>query len=48
MGGSISVTTDGVVTYTAPAGVTGITDKFAFTVTDGKGGVGVGVVNITL
>ncbi len=48
LGGSISVTTDGVATYTGPTGVTGTTDKFAFSVSDGKGGVGVGVVSITL
>lgn len=48
LGGNISVTADGVATYSAPAGVTGTTDKFVFTVTDGNGGVGIGVMSITL
>lgn len=48
LGGSVSVTSSGSMTYTVPSGVTGTTDSFAFTVTDGKGGVGFGVVTINL
>ncbi len=49
LGGSVSVTSSGSMTYTVPSsGVTGTTDSFVFTVTDGKGGAGFGLVTINL
>ncbi len=37
-----------MVTYTQPVGIAGTIDTFAFTVTDGKGGVSTAVISITL
>jgi len=48
LGGTVSTDTAGNVTYTPPAGLTGIVDTFAFTVTDGVGGVDTAVVSVTL
>ena len=48
LGGSVSTDTSGNVTYTAPVGASGAVDTFAFTVTDGNGGVSTAVISITL
>jgi len=48
LGGTVSTDTAGVVTYTSPVGVAGTVDSFAFTVTDGQGGVSTAVVKITI
>lgn len=48
LGGEVATDTDGNVTYISPVGVSATTDSFAFTVTDGNGGVGRAVVTITL
>ncbi len=47
LGGTVATDSTGNVTYTAPPGFTGTEDTFAFTVTDGKGGVSTAVVKIT-
>jgi len=48
LGGSVSTDANGNVSYTPPVGANGAIDKFAFTVTDGNGGVSTGVVSIQL
>ena len=48
LGGTVSTDSAGSVTYTKPLGVTGTVDTFAFTVTDGKGGVSTAVVSIAI
>ncbi len=48
LGGTVTTDNNGTVTYTAPVGVDGTIDTFAFIVTDGKGGVSTAVVSITL
>ena len=48
LGGTVVTDSAGSVTYTKPIGVTATTDSFAFTVTDGNGGVSTAVISITL
>lgn len=48
LGGTVSVSSTGLVQYSAPAGITGVGDKFVYTLTDGKGGVSFGLVSINL
>lgn len=48
LGGTVSTDAAGAVTYTKPVGVTGTVDTFAFTVTDGNGGVSTAVVSVIL
>lgn len=48
LGGTVATDTSGAVTYTKPVGVTGTIDTFAYTVTDGNGGVSTAVVSITI
>ncbi len=49
LGGAVATDTAGTVTYTRPNGLTVATvDTFAFSVTDGKGGVSTAVVSISL
>lgn len=48
LGGIVSTDTAGNVTYTASGGVAGTTDTFAFTVTDGKGGVSTAVISVII
>ena len=47
MGGSVSATADGIVTYTANAAYSGI-DRFTYTITDGNGGSATGIVTVTV
>ena len=48
LGGTVSINTNGTGTYVPPNGVTGTTDYFVFVATDNKGGVGIGIVSISL
>jgi len=49
LGGAVATDASGAVTYTRPTGLTvATTDTFAFSVTDGKGGVSTAVVSISL
>ena len=49
LGGAVATDASGAVTYIGPAGLTVATvDTFAFSVTDGKGGVSTAVVSISL
>jgi hypothetical protein len=46
-GGSVSINTDGTVTYTASAAFSG-TDAFAYFISDGNGGSATGTVTVTV
>lgn len=49
LGGAVATDASGAVTYTRPEGlIVATTDTFAFSVTDGKGGVSTAVVSISL
>jgi len=48
LGGTVSTDSDGNVIYTQPVGPTGVIDTFAYTVTDGAGGVDTAVVSISI
>jgi len=48
LGGSVATDTNGNVTYTPPVGASGAVDTFAFSVTDGKGGVSTAVISSLL
>lgn len=48
LGGSVSITALGQVTYTPPAGISGFIDTFVYSATDANGGKGHNVVSITV
>jgi hypothetical protein len=47
LGGSVTLN-GSTITYTPPAGVNNKTDYFVYVVTDGKGGVGAGVITVLI